>query len=290
VGGRGPNRKTKGNQGSTRTVQSARSPHIDDQPHRALAFIRTVSGPAFILGGAGLIPIFFWFGVSCVYVGFFCLMAEAIWEPRLLQSPCQFQVVALAAVWIGAAVFTIAFVGRAEPLNIDAVANLGNYPDGSSVDGISWKPGMSELRVLIANPTDEDFEGVDLHVKPDQWVREVVQVGKAPNLSITTDDPSFAIPHMRGPDGKDIAITHMGASYGFRIICDKLPRKSRIEILAATGVPAYPGIDGVRVRVADIPESGSDWPARRLNKTVMFAGTYHARFKEFRVSRFDTLR
>src|SRR5690348_10156455 len=49
------------------------------------AWLGRLVGPAFILGGLGVMPTFFWIGVSCIYVGIILLFVEIAIEPSVRQ-------------------------------------------------------------------------------------------------------------------------------------------------------------------------------------------------------------
>ena len=116
------------------------------------------------LAGLGLISSHFWIGSGAVYLGVLWLTAEPIWSEWMVRQAYQLQIVFVGVVWIGAGIFTCSFVTRSLPLDLVAFAYPGNYPDGVNVDGIVWKPGMSELRILITNPSNEEYENIDIHV------------------------------------------------------------------------------------------------------------------------------
>jgi len=66
-------------------------------------------------------------------------------------------VVAVLVVW-----FSCAIVLVSSPLKLAAVLAQAEYLPGSVVGGIKWQPGVSDLRLFVENPSDEDYESVDL--------------------------------------------------------------------------------------------------------------------------------
>src|ERR1039458_5315369 len=76
------NKRGRGNQGPPKksVFKVSGMPSTPTAPP-TLAWIRVIAGPAFCLGGLGLIPVFFWTGVSIIYVGFVLCLVEALFEP-----------------------------------------------------------------------------------------------------------------------------------------------------------------------------------------------------------------
>jgi len=82
----------------------------------------------------------YWVGVVLVYLGLLALAAETIYEPlfarlaRLLRILCTaipFCLIGALTIWVTSQKFALDLVSRAA---------FGNYTDGSTVEGITWKP------------------------------------------------------------------------------------------------------------------------------------------------------
>src|SRR5438093_3483405 len=54
-----------------------------------LSVLRSLAGPAFVIGGWQLMSTSYVVGVSLVYLGFVICLAEIIWEPLFLRKPYQ---------------------------------------------------------------------------------------------------------------------------------------------------------------------------------------------------------
>jgi hypothetical protein len=232
----------------------------------------------------------YWIGVVLVYLGLLALAAETVYEPlfarlarhlRILCTGIPFCLIGALTIWVTSQKFALDLVSRAAS---------GNYPDGSTVEGITWKSGMSELRVFIGNQTPEDDEDVDVLIQPDQWTRAVTQVGAGPPISIIRGDPTFATPNLKNPDGTDVPIERTADTYGFRVLCSRLPSKSRIELLAATSVSRYPSdVDGITVHVPGLPDDEGMWPPKRLVQLVRFKAKYRTKWRWFRITQSQKL-
>ncbi len=171
--------------------------------------------------------------------------------------------IAASASWLVVGVLLLTqFVFVPAPINIAAFADIGNYTEGADIHGIKWEPGMSGLRIVIANRTDHDYDNVDFTITPNVPTRKVSQVTGFPEVSlpiIQNSGPGDVVNggiEMKDKDGKVLngGPTDLYASgQGFRMLCPKIPRNAKIELFAAL------------VNPPDTPSTGSS----NKNKMVM---------------------
>jgi hypothetical protein len=114
--------------------------------------------------------------------------------------------------------FTYGIVGFPAPLKLQSNWN----PQGAAVNGIDWKAGMSALIVYITNPTDRDYDDLDITL----WVSEAIVTVKQ-----GTDIPCEIVSrNVITPPGGWNPFIQMGPQ---RFRCDKPPRDSTIEFVIA---------------------------------------------------------
>jgi hypothetical protein len=112
--------------------------------------------------------------------------------------------------------FTYGVVDFRAPLKLQSNWN----PQGAAVNGIDWKSGISALVVYIMNPTDRDYDDLDISL----WVSEAIVAIKQ-----GTDIPCEHV-------SRDIITASGGWNHLLemgpqRFRCDKLPRDSTIEFV-----------------------------------------------------------
>ena len=65
-------------------------------------------------------------------------------------------------------------------LNIFTVATNKEYAPGTVIGGIVWRPVYTELDLIVNNPTDGNYDDVNILVRPDYPVAKIAQLS---NLS-----------------------------------------------------------------------------------------------------------
>src|ERR1035441_1483705 len=111
---------------------------IKEEEH-PLRWLRALSGPAFIVGGFGVISASFWIGISAIYFGFLILFLEIVFEPWMIRNTsllvhCVVIILCLAPVgW-----FTLAIVSVPVRLDFDAYIISVPHFNGDTVGGITW--------------------------------------------------------------------------------------------------------------------------------------------------------
>jgi hypothetical protein len=135
----------------------------------SLNILRRLIGIGFIISGVGMMDSRFYWGVGLVVIGFGLLIWEISSDPDLARLPVLIQFILLALCFAGFDVFIISEVKTDSP--IDRVCyspKNGEYPPGTTIAGIPWNDRLTELRVGLTNPTQDDYE-LDLDLMPDAW-------------------------------------------------------------------------------------------------------------------------
>jgi hypothetical protein len=193
------------------------------------------------------------------------------------HSRIKWAIVAIIVVGVGW--FTVNLF-RSTPLSIEShIANSKHdYRPGTSFAGIAWKPGFSDLRVNIHNPSVFDYDSVTLLISTDQSVVQVgqLQVGSpvcaiSPNNPITDAHVNFkeadtgneyTIPQLISPS------VSMDSKY--KLTCDKMPRGATAQLTIATANMGDPGM-------LTLPIQGEEkYGPTRHPKSVHVSGSYKA--------------
>jgi hypothetical protein len=121
------------------------------------------------------------------------------------------------------------------------------YPSGTTLGGIRWSNRFTELRVSFNNESSTDYHDLDFTLVPDQPIAEIGQITNLPEVSFSAAaDPVLRQELVQGATGRRIAnpLILIASSGGYRVRCQLLPRKARLEILIAIA------------RVTDFPKPG----------------------------------
>jgi hypothetical protein len=217
-----------------------------------LTLFRAFVGPLFVIGGWQIIPLSYVTGVALVYFGFVLCVFECIWEPALLQRPYQLQVALLAIVLILADAFSINVVLVLAPLTLDSYAiRTEEHPTGETIAKIALNPHFTDLRVLITNPTDDDYRDFDIKVQPDRWNYKaaIFEENSGCQLTEMGGNSILIVPNTKG-GATHVTGHRIGTSFqaeddagdvfepfitegGYRVMCAKLPSHFTVQLVFA---------------------------------------------------------
>jgi hypothetical protein len=174
----------------------------------------------------------FWLFVVFVYIGIACTAVGLYYKLRRRPSNRKLQwAVALSALLL-LSLFTWFFVIVPAPLTPDVYISWEEHAPGSTVGPIEkWIYQGAELRVNFTNPSDTDYESVDLTISTDEIIFGMGKVSGSSSCSFTPQLTSFQreIEH-RLPGSYT---NGLWSSPIYRVTCDKLPRKSDLNLIAA---------------------------------------------------------
>lgn len=247
----GKKKKRKATQAVTQAVKLSLTDHSSKSESFVLWF-RGISGIS-IPTGFGLIRYDFLLGVSIVYLGLFFLLCTAIQDPWVLSRSLRFQVVVLLFVFIGIDLFSIKIVGAPAPLVLQSYAmKRGDYPAGTTIAGITWDSHLTDLRVAITNPTDDDYENLDIEVQPDKWTYKArlldspdpdcvltpmggntVAFVKHAIGGVTTFTGTHVGMGFEAHDSVGDVFTTLATGLGYRLRCAKMPAHFTVRVVLA---------------------------------------------------------
>jgi hypothetical protein len=189
-------------------------------------------------------PDLFWLFASFVYLGFLLLMIDVCLEPEMPKR-LKFLLVPLLA--IGVLAFSKYWVFVPGPLEYQVTVNPINPLKVPG--GINWIDPMSNMEVVLANPTDRTYQDVDLTFHADLDILET-QISGIPDCSIkpvqTGDEPWQKGAIDKDPNGKSLVrpfIPSPDTKFSesrYRLFCSQFPSKSHAEIVFALTNPIGP--------------------------------------------------
>ncbi|MGA2905798.1 MAG: hypothetical protein ABSD98_18390 [Candidatus Korobacteraceae bacterium] len=207
--------------------------------HSALIISRSaLIGSVFIQWLRLMGAVSFIWSAGLGYVLVILALAEIWFEPmfnRRFLRPILTLLVVSVCLW-----FSLKVVFVPAPLQINAVCHSGHYPKGTEYNGINWEPYFSDLRVVIANRSDSDYDDMDIELRPDVYIAAIRQVDDTPNVSfvaVRTNVTSVAVFQPNPADSNTvipIPVNPNGDTPAYRVRCLKLPAQSFIELVIAT--------------------------------------------------------
>jgi hypothetical protein len=211
-------------------------PHLPDQPapHPIVSFVRALVGPAIVITGWQLMATSCAWGAAIVYFGFLLSLAEWIWEPALLQRPYQIQIALIGIVFSLAAAFTIGVASAPAPVKFKSFETNIDYTGANAPAGITWNPFFTELDFIVTNPTDENYDNVDLLVRPDFPIAKIAQMS---NLQGVSFEDRYGV-NMRAKIeeiGKQspVPVEFLATDAGYKVHCGSIPPNSSLSLVMA---------------------------------------------------------
>ncbi len=235
-----------------------------------------------LLGGFGLMRVYFWPGIAAVYISMVLLVWAFCFDPLFVKGRLGVQIVGIGLVVILFDVVTIGIVGASAPLELYSYAmRKGNQADGVDVGGIKWNSHFTELRIAVTNPSDEDYRDLDVILQPDRWTYEAVILNRPSTCDLTPiADMKLAVGKAKQTGTMNLTITRSGnevdvhdtqgneyttVAYpqGYRLLCSRLPANYTLQTVFAL-VAAKPDILE-KTKLPTVPQGGvggamSEWP------------------------------
>jgi hypothetical protein len=204
--------------------------------HPMVKWLRTIGPAAEAFGWGGLLLAdWFWFAVACIYVGFLALIVDVWLEPDL-RGKLKWQLSASAVLLLLTSAFSWGVVFVKAPLPVEAHETDGEYPAGTVIAGIKWRPEFTELSVDIENPEDRAYEDLNIVIRPNNAVAEVAQKSSVSDVTIVDAD-EFAMDLVAkiGQTKKQLAfpVVLIATDSGYRVRCGRLPGHTHLRIVMA---------------------------------------------------------
>jgi hypothetical protein len=180
---------------------------------------------------------------------FLLFIGLEIWlEPSLAKvKPFLLSLVVISALW-----FSISVVFVSAPIDIIAYSMpRGDYAPGTKIGGIEWDGHMTDLRTAITNPSQDDYQDLDISVQPDKWTHKAAILGNTTGCGLTAlngETISFARAKQSGKltmtstrvgsgfdvhDSSGNTYETLATEFGYRLRCGSLPSNFTVQLVFA---------------------------------------------------------
>jgi hypothetical protein len=203
----------------------------------------------------------FWSGVVTLSAGLVLLALDLAYETFLLGWPRPVQII-LGIVYLAAIlIVSQKWIFRAAPFGVFASSGVPIYGPGSNVNGIDWRPYLSDLNFSIKNPSPLDYDNFDAEVSTNLVMTGLQKVRALSACNVAGTHQGIQVHNQRivggqpvGPvddsgseyqvipmdkDGKPL-LPVSGGDWSYRIRCDKLPANSEFDFFSALEVVNEP--------------------------------------------------
>lgn len=174
----------------------------------------------------------FWPAVAIIYIGFVLIAVDAWIEPDL-KGLVGWRIAIIATIVLCSAAFSWEIVFVRAPLDLSAMMVNAEYPSGTTIAGIDWKPQFTEVQVWVSNPTDSGYEDINLVIRPSDAIAKIAQATNVPNVSFEDKDAqTLRMMDIDLGTGKSTAIplVLLATDAGYRMRCPYLAPKTEIKI------------------------------------------------------------
>jgi hypothetical protein len=191
----------------------------------------------------------FWIAATAFYVGTFLLWLDV--QNEGFFNSCSLLIrVTIGIVYLTLIVaFSRIWIFAPAALMMTGESRLSHYPEGAVVAGIKWEARFSEIRLKIANDTDNDYSDLVLRVETDLGINQLRPAYDSKpaydsfGCSVFPDIPPISAPrvvhHWRDEqgiwheeEGVSLPDENVG-SWAYRITCSELPHDSKIDFVGA---------------------------------------------------------
>jgi hypothetical protein len=192
-------------------------------------------GPAFIVGGWGVISTSCAIGVCAIYFGLIVLFLEVTLEPWIIKkAPLPLHIGLIAVCLFLFDWFTIGFVAASTPINFSSFETTIDYSGRNAPAGIAWEPFFTELDFIVTNPSDGNYENVDLLVRPDFPVARIAQLSNLKDVSLE-DRYGVNVRATIEEIGKQspTPVEFLATDAGYKVHCSSIPPNSSLNLIMA---------------------------------------------------------
>lgn len=200
--------------------------------HPALAWFRSVGCISLLAGGFGMTQArFFWWSVVLLYSGLVLLGLDLFFEPKVSR---RFKIIGEVIILATLVAFSVEMVFVSAPIGCASILSYTDYSNGGAPGGIEWKSWFGELDLMVSNPTDGNYDDVDIWVRPDSPVAAIAQLS---NLSDVSFEDYYAMTaRMTAEDLSSklsVPMFFLATTAGYKVHCGRIPPHSSLKIIMA---------------------------------------------------------
>ncbi len=240
------------------------------------AFVFIVEAAALVVTLGGLVvnePWAFYLWVPAFYV--LCL---GLWSnAQALQGIGK--IIGRGIILLLAGVATSQVVLVSAPIELVPELRVARQPDGVVIGGIKWEPGFAEVQVWFTNPTERDYEDVDMSLRlRGAYVAAIGLIDPTGSARLFDPDPTTVTGEATLPNGAVIRadpIKGETIALPYRLRMERFPRHSTVKVVFAA-VDMSPLFEAIR-RGGPMP-SNRHGPAPRPGR-VDINGEYRVAFR-----------
>ncbi len=200
-------------------------------------------------------PEHFQLGVWLSLAGLVLILLDWLILSKSYSRSLRYLGLSLVLIIGGGVVYLVGFMPA--PIRILTIPAAEHYEIGSTIHGIPWQAGYSEIELTLANDTGIEYRNIDAYFRTDLIIAASSLHPGIEACSVTVEQPGFKISGIfaKGKDntGKDVTIMsddHHAMGTFNRIYCSNLPAHSSVTVTFALIPPPGTGLN--------IPLSPSD--------------------------------
>jgi hypothetical protein len=210
-----------------------------------LGWIKAIGIGSTVLGGIVLTqtPELFYYCVSAVYIGIVLIGLDLCFEPFIKRWKLTSKIITGAFFAGVLTVFSYAVVFVESPLAVSAMMTDAEYPAGTTIAGIAWRPEFTEVQVWLTNTSNRAYEDLNILLRPSSPVAAIAQLTTIGGVSFE-DKNAFTV-HMAdinlGTQKKTaISLDLLATDAGYRIRCDHVPAHTVVKVVLALADMKWP--------------------------------------------------
>jgi hypothetical protein len=123
------------------------------------------------------------------------------------------------------------------------------------INGIQWQPDYTELDVVINNPSESNYDDLNILIRPDFPVAQIAQMSNLSDVSfedkmgvtarVTQEEAPLFPP--RAPFGPASPYVLLATNAGYKVHCGRIPPTSSLRLVLALvdikqSIPYKPGM------------------------------------------------
>jgi len=244
--------------------------------HPIVKWLRAVGSSAELFGWGGLmLTEWFWPAVGLIYGGFLLLIIDILFEPGF-QNRKAWKVGALLGILLVMVLFSWGIVFVDAPIDFDVSCTDAEFPPGTTIAGITWRPDFSELQFLIKNSSDKAYRDVDLLIRPNEPVAAISQLTSVPGVYFEDKNGVsliVALENLKAKTKSVLPIVLLASDAGYRMHCPLLPAKTAIRVIMA--------IADIKWNPKPRVKSGEEWDRNMRELINNKENVFRLRFEDF---------